>query len=200
MHQSIVPVSGGADKSKHDPFPKYVHTAITKDYAVLAVNVPYPYRKIAEPDDAGPPMDQPSCQLADYLWSNYIERSPNDHVFVIGMGEPYRGWMHMLSSRANFSQMVSGSVAFVPSGIAENSTPSGVNVPVVGLTREHDDTLQRWFYQHSQHFVGHTHAFWERPRPSRRFGRLVKSPETRLQRMLEDHHDEVFQWIEDQLS
>ena len=149
------------------------------------------------PDDAGSPAHQPSVAVADYLWSTFIERQTNEHVVVIGMGEPYRGWMHLLSTKESFPRSVSGSVAFVPSGVGDHSTSGGVAVPVVGLTRDHDEGLQRWFFHHSRHFVGQSHHFWNKPRPSKRYGRLVKSEETRLQAMLAAHRVTVLEWIEE---
>lgn len=50
-------------------------------------------------------------------------------------------------------------------------------------------------------FVSHTHSVWssgfERGKPSKRYGQLIKSPATGLSEMLMCHKDEVFKWIEE---
>lgn len=49
-------------------------------------------------------------------------------------------------------------------------------------------------------YVSHTHGVWNnienRRKPSKRYGRLIRSPKAGLSEMLEHHKKDVFQWIE----
>ena len=53
-------------------------------------------------------------------------------------------------------------------------------------------------------FVSHTHGVWNnlegRRKPSKRYGRLVRSPNSGLSEMLVYHKDTVFGWIDNRVN
>ena len=53
------------------------------------------------------------------------------------------------------------------------------------------------FTQHSLNFVSNNHLVWEidRKKPSKRFGNLIRSPESRLNDMLIKHQEEAQEFI-----
>ena len=57
--------------------------------------------------------------------------------------------------------------------------------------------LTRFFpLQNSLVIVSNIHGIWgQNGRPSKRYGQLVQSPKTDLNEMLDEHKEEVFEWI-----
>lgn len=58
--------------------------------------------------------------------------------------------------------------------------------------------------QNSLVYVSHTHGVWNnvegRRKPSKRYGRLIRSPKTGLSEMLVYHKKDVFEWIESRIE
>lgn len=74
--------------------------------------------------------------------------------------------------------------------------PSGIAMYVfVQITSLQRSPLTR--LQNSLVFVSHTHGVWANPerKPSKRYGRLIQSPESDLSAMMVTHKPEVFSWI-----
>uniref|UniRef100_A0A093V872 Histone deacetylase n=1 Tax=Talaromyces marneffei PM1 TaxID=1077442 RepID=A0A093V872_TALMA len=173
----------------------YIAWATQRNYAVIDVNIPK-YVTTDTPDvgkyeeeDA----DRPSQteELAGYLWDNYIEPNEATHIFFIGVGDAYYGVANLLINRDSIYQRVNSVISFV----AEN--------PVRAVASPTQTWLSRWYKDNSLVFVSHTHGVWHnenRRKPSKRYGRLLRSPKTGLNEMLLHHKPEVLTWIDERVN
>ncbi|KUL85164.1 hypothetical protein ZTR_06261 [Talaromyces verruculosus] len=173
----------------------YIAWATQRTYGIIDVNIPK--HVTADTTDVGKyeeeDVDRPSQteELAGYLWDNYIEPNEATHVFFIGVGDAFYGVANLLINRDSIYQRVNSVISFV----AEN--------PVRAVASPTQTWLSRWYKDNSLVFVSHTHGVWHnenRRKPSKRYGRLLRSPKTGLNEMLLQHKTEVFTWIEQRVN
>jgi histone deacetylase 6 len=71
--------------------------------------------------------------------------------------------------------------------------------PVRAIASHTQVWLSRWYKDNSLVYVSHKHGVWNniegRRRPSKRYGRLLRSPKAGLNEMLVYHQGDVFNWI-----
>nr|ABI74745.1 putative histone deacetylase [Monascus purpureus] len=189
---SNINLSAGTNETKADVVKDYIGWAVGKGYAVIDVNIP---KFVTNQSSVGKyeieDENRPSAteELAGYLWDNYIEPNEATEIFFMGIGNAFYGVANLLINRDNLYRRINGVVSFV----AEN--------PVRAVASHTQTWLSKWYRENSQVFVSHTHGVWssgfERGKPSKRYGQLIKSPATGLSEMLMCHKDEVFKWIEE---
>lgn len=69
--------------------------------------------------------------------------------------------------------------------------------PVRPVHSNENPWLSKWYSQNSNVFVAHTHSLWSKTdrKMSRRYGKVERSPGTKLNEMLLLHRDEVLAWV-----
>ncbi|KAJ5270139.1 hypothetical protein N7497_009102 [Penicillium chrysogenum] len=168
-----------------DSLTEYVKWTVRKGYAVIDVNVPKHVTQEAAGGYKGEDQNRPSAteELAGYLWDNYIDANQATEIFLLGVGNAFFGVSNMLIHRENLYKRVSGVISFV-----------SVN-PVRAIASTTQTWLSKWYRENSLVIVSNIHGIWGQGRPSKRYGQLVRSPKTDLNEMLDEHKEEVFEWI-----
>lgn len=109
-----------------------------------------------------------------------------EQVIFLGVGEAYKAALHILNSRA-YERLScwKGSVCF-----ASNS-------PVYAIHEEFFSQLGKYYHRRSKVFINSEHPVWhpEHRRPSKKFGKLTKSPHQSLGMMMWEHREEVEEFI-----
>ncbi|KAI2641993.1 histone deacetylase [Xylaria nigripes] len=179
-----------------DGVTSYVDWAIKNDLGVVDANIP-PYITHPEDLDAYIPkstektLQQQIQELVCYLWDNYLQLYNVEELFLLGVGDAYLGIKILLTHR-ECKDRISGVVNFV----AGNLRP---------VKSETDPDLSTWYKHNSLVFVAGNHACWSdeeltKKVHKRRFGNVMKSSQTGLNRMMEEHALDVQQWILDRFS
>lgn len=103
------------------------------------------------------------------------------HIFLLGIGDAYLGIMTLLNEHRSAADDVTATIAFV----GENALRA-----VTG-----DDERIRRYYNSSMIFVANDHPVFDQDarKLKRRHGGVVRSQETRLQKMLLAHRETVFE-------
>ncbi|KAJ5165675.1 Histone deacetylase superfamily [Penicillium coprophilum] len=172
-----------------DSLTEYVKWIVGKGYAVIDVNIPkHVSREAVAGQYKSEDEDRPSAteELAGYLWDNYIDANQATDIFLLGVGNAFLGVTNLLINRENLYKRVSGVVSFV----SENA---------VRAVASHTQTwLSKWYRENSLVFVSNSHGVWnstDRKPLSKRYGQVVRSPKSNLNEMLDEHKEEVFNWI-----
>ncbi|PGH36252.1 histone deacetylase 6/10 [[Emmonsia] crescens] len=173
----------------------YVEWAIQNNFGVIDVNIPKHItssEKSATYQEDDRARMQMSDQLATYLWENYIEPNDATSIFFLGVGNAYFGLANLLVNTERVHERVSGVISFV----AEN--------PVRAVSSNTTTWLSKWYKDNSIVFVSHLHSVWAGPENSRklskRYGRLIRSPNRGLNEMLNAHKEDVFKFMVDRLD
>ncbi|KAI1851626.1 hypothetical protein JX266_003088 [Neoarthrinium moseri] len=175
---------------------KYVEWAHKNDFGIIDANVPH---YITHPEDMDPFIPRASEQtlsnqikeLMNYIWDNYVQLYDADDLFVMGVGNAYLGVRHLLTER-QCKDRISGVVNFVTGNLR----------PFKSAT---DEDLSPWYKRNSLVYVAKDHACWSDPELEkkvykRRFGGVRKSDQVGLNRMMQRHAGEVYEWIGERLS
>lgn len=120
--------------------------------------------------------------VAFYLWDNYIEVNGSSHVFLMGIGDAYSAIIELLSHHPTASEDVDLTVCFVAEHVLRS------------VQKSSDDSVAYRYHAQSLVFVSNAHAAFAPERIKkikRRYGNVVRSPETDLQEMLAMHKREV---------
>lgn len=150
-------------------------------------------------------------------------------IFVMGVGQAYLGVKMLLVNRGGFDLVVLVVLVvfsffffcsvfvlflFLFFSLPQLTPPdcksriTGVVNFVSGSLRavksDADPDLTQWYKTHSRVYVGSDHACWQtnefiRKINKRRFGDVVRSPFTGLNRMLREHAADAHEWIVDRL-
>ncbi|KAK2789579.1 Histone deacetylase hda1 [Emmonsiellopsis sp. PD_33] len=168
----------------------YVEWAVRNNWGVIDVNIP---KHITTADDSATYQEedrartQMSDQLATYLWENYIEPNEATDIFFLGVGDAFSGLANLLVTTERVHKEVSGVISFV----AENR--------VRAVSSNTTTWLSKWYKDNSLVFVSKNHSVWAGPENSRklskRYGRLIQSPNEGLNEMLRTHKEEVCAWM-----
>ncbi|KAI0483989.1 putative histone deacetylase A [Xylariaceae sp. FL0804] len=174
-----------------DGVASYVDWARKNDFAVMDANIP---AYITRPEDMEaliPSTSEASLQrqiqeLVCYIWDNYLQLYDVEDLFLVGVGNAYLGIKMLLTNRECRNQ-ISGVINFVTGNLR----------PVKSET---DADLSSWYRHNSLVFVAAEHACWLDPDLAKKvmkkkFGRVKKSSESVLSRMMEAHADEVHAFI-----
>ncbi|WEW56248.1 Histone deacetylase hda1 [Emydomyces testavorans] len=174
----------------------YIGWAMGKNIAVIDVNIPKHITR-SDPqsfdkyEDEDANRERMAEELAVYLWENYIEANDASQIFFMGVGDAYMGLASLLTKKERVHPRVSGVISFV----AENK--------VRAVSSDTNPWLSKWYKEHSLIYVSYHHNAFKNPetkRPSKRYGRLLRSPKTTLNEMLLSHMKDVTKWIEDQID
>ncbi|KAL4805033.1 hypothetical protein BDV18DRAFT_141785 [Aspergillus unguis] len=175
-----------------DVMKDYVGWAVNKGYAVIDVNIPKHVtidpssRKFEDEDENRPTATE---ELAGYLWDNYIEPNEATEIFLMGVGNAFYGVANLLINRDTLYQRINGVISFVAKD------------PVRAVASHTQTWLSRWYKDNSLVFVSHAHGLWKTDRKAtKRYGRLIQSPESGLSNMLVHHKNEVFEWIDNRVE
>ncbi|KAJ9395721.1 hypothetical protein DTO282F9_7341 [Paecilomyces variotii] len=173
----------------------YIEWAVQRNYAVIDVNIPKYVTADGSPgkyEDEDENRPTATEELAGYLWDNYIEPNEATEIFFLGVGDAFYGVANLLINRDSIYQRVNSVISFV----AEN--------PVRAIASHTQVWLSKWYKENSLVYVSHAHGVWSnfenRRKPSKRYGRLLRSPKAGLSEMLEHHKSDVFNWIDSRVS
>ncbi|KAI1139775.1 putative histone deacetylase A [Hypoxylon sp. FL0543] len=169
----------------------YIDWAHQNDFGILDVNIPH---YITHPEDmdaftARPDERTLQRQIQDlvcYIWDNYLQLYDVEDLFVVGVGNAYLGVKVLLTNR-DCKSRIQGVINFVTGNLR----------PVKSET---DTDLSSWYKQNSLVYVTNDHACWgdadlKKKVLKKRFGGVQRSPEVGLNRMMEAHAKEVFEFI-----
>ncbi|CAJ2510707.1 Uu.00g063320.m01.CDS01 [Anthostomella pinea] len=179
-----------------DGVTSYVNWAIKNSFGVLDANVPH---YITHPEDMDAYVPRPTekslqhqiQELVCYVWDNYLQLYDVEDLFLLGVGNAYLGVKVLLTSR-DCKNRIAGVVNFVTGNLR----------PVKSET---DQELSGWYKHNSLVYVSKDHGCWgdeelKKKVMKKRFGGVKKSPETGLNLMMEEHAEEVHQFIKERLS
>ncbi|KAI9748600.1 MAG: Histone deacetylase hda1, partial [Lichina confinis] len=171
-----------------DPIKDYIHWADKEGFGVVDVNVP---KLLSDADtiasvieDGEPAAVNAMKELAVYLWDNYLQLADATKIFFLGAGNAHQGIVHLLNLR-NCSPRLYGIVNVLS------------DIPLRSVRRDADPDFATWYFKNSLVYVNGEHDTWapDRKGPKRRFGRVIKSDENGLHRMLFYHKQEITSWI-----
>ncbi|KAI9890989.1 MAG: Histone deacetylase hda1 [Vezdaea aestivalis] len=169
----------------------YVQRAVEQGYGVIDVNIPRAYTDLLKRESRIPSYRSAESlneELAIYLWENYIEPNEFAKIALMGMGDSYQSLVHLVNHRSeDIVDRVCAFVAFV----AENK--------LVSVTSDMDAMLSSWYHRNSHIYTAADHPAFDpnRRAPKRKFGKLIRSNDTTLSRMMHAHQDEVFEWLQE---
>ncbi|KAJ9133555.1 Histone deacetylase [Pleurostoma richardsiae] len=177
---------------------QYIDWAISQKFGVMDINVPHYVTHPEDTDAFTPAADERALQaqiqeLICYIWDNYLQIYENaDEILVMGVGFAYLGVKMLLINRADAKTRIAGVVNFV----------DGALRPVKS---DVDESLSSWYKENSHIYVAHDHLCWSDPDMTRRvnkrrFGTVIRSSQTGLNRMMREHADEAQQWMLDRVT
>ncbi|KAI1388429.1 putative histone deacetylase A [Hypoxylon trugodes] len=173
----------------------YIDWAYKNNFGIMDINIP-PY--ITHPEDIDaytPRADEKTLQrqiqeLVCYIWDNYLQLYDVEDLFLVGVGNAYVGIKVLLTNR-DCKSRIAGVINFVIGNLR----------PVKSET---DTELSSWYKHNSLVYVANDHACWKdgelaKKLLKKRFGGVQRSPEGGLNRMMETHAKETFQFITDRM-
>jgi histone deacetylase 6 len=174
-----------------DGMKDYIQWAVEQGFSVIDVNIP---KWITDEEEENTYVEErhqnriaSTEELASYLWENYIEINDSAHIFFVGVGDAFHGLASLLINRDTIQERVKGVITFV----AEN--------PLRPVASQTNVWLSKWYIKHSLVFVSPSHQVWSHEnfakKPSKRYGKLIKSTRTGLNEMLKRHESEVFRFL-----
>ncbi|KAI4593273.1 Histone deacetylase hda1 [Pestalotiopsis sp. 9143b] len=179
-----------------DGVTNFIQWAHENDFGVIDANVPH---YITRPEDVDPFMQRPGeltlsqqiKELMNYIWDNYVQLYDFEDLFLIGVGNANLGVKLLLTER-HCKDRIAGVVNFVTGNLR----------PVKSAT---DEYLSGWYKRNSLVYVSAGHACWSDPILTKkvikkRYGDVHQSQETGLNRMMELHAPQVFEFITDRLT
>ncbi|KAK6955006.1 hypothetical protein Daesc_002636 [Daldinia eschscholtzii] len=167
----------------------YIEWAHKNDFGIMDANIPHYITHSEDIDAFTPRADEKTLQrqiqeLVCYIWDNYLQLYDVEDLFIVGVGNAYLGVKVLLTNR--------GVINFVTGNLR----------PVKSET---DTELSSWYKQNSLVYVTNDHACWTdndlaKKVLKKRFGGVHRSPEVGLNRMMEAHAKEVFEFISERCS
>lgn len=124
--------------------------------------------------------------LICYIWDNFIELYASNNIIIMGVGDAYLAIKQLLTSR-ECRPRIAGVLAFITGSLR----------PVKSET---DAALSSWYKMNSELYVAGNHACWTdddniRKVRKQRFGKVVRSEEKNLGRMLQSHVPSAKEWM-----
>ncbi|KAK5103432.1 Histone deacetylase hda1 [Lithohypha guttulata] len=183
----------------------YIQSAVKHGIGVIDVNIPefititadpsvddkkHAHQEIAYNSHYTDAARTEGEKLASYIWENYIE--PYDFeggIWLIGAGSAFHAVWKLVTEKENIHTRLNGVIGFNCDHPARQINPNSNNA-----------YASSWFREHSRIYVAKNHEIWRRAEqlgktPSKRYGKLFKSPETMLNSMMQKHLPEVFDFI-----
>ncbi|KAI1480550.1 histone deacetylase [Daldinia eschscholtzii] len=174
----------------------YIEWAHKNDFGIMDANIPHYITHSEDIDAFTPRADEKTLQrqiqeLVCYIWDNYLQLYDVEDLFIVGVGNAYLGVKVLLTNR-DCKNRISGVINFVTGNLR----------PVKSET---DTELSSWYKQNSLVYVTNDHACWTdndlaKKVLKKRFGGVHRSPEVGLNRMMETHAKEVFEFISERCS
>ncbi|KAI1803811.1 histone deacetylase [Daldinia bambusicola] len=179
-----------------DGVTSYIEWAHKNDFGIMDANIPHYITHPEDIDAFTPRADEKTLQrqiqeLVCYIWDNYLQLYDVEDLFIVGVGNAYLGVKVLLTNR-DCKNRISGVINFVTGNLR----------PVKSET---DTELSSWYKQNSLVYVSNDHACWmdndlAKKVLKKRFGGVHRSPEVGLNRMMEAHAKEVFEFIGERCS
>ncbi|KAF3032753.1 Histone deacetylase hda1 [Didymella heteroderae] len=173
----------------------YIDWAIENDFSVIDVNVPKFVAVESEEvgsnlgftkaDDQKVRADR-TREIANYLWTNYIEPNNATQVFFMGIGDAYLGLVDLLSRNETTTEETS-KLELIIGFVAESAISSVKRINT-------DDDIGLWYHQHTKIFVKQSHYAFNRnstKKLRKKLGDLQQSNWDTLDDMLVGHRLEV---------
>ncbi|CAN8103481.1 unnamed protein product [Discula destructiva] len=186
---------GSENSWVRDGTEKYIEWAHSKNFGIMDVNIP---RHVPGDTVAFSPIGDEKRQEAEikelicYLWDNYLQLWNSEHIMIMGVGNAYIGCKMLLLNRSDLSppdckSKLSGVVNFVTGNLRP-------------VRSDFDESLTHWYRTNSRVFVSNDHACWldpaqEKKVRKKRFGMVIRSPQTSLAAMMHHHTREVQEFI-----
>ncbi|KAI1210513.1 putative histone deacetylase A [Annulohypoxylon truncatum] len=174
----------------------YIDWAHKNHFGIVDVNIPHYITHTEDLDAYTPRADEKTLQrqiqeLVCYIWDNYLQLYDWDQLFLVGVGNAYLGVKVLLTNR-DCKDRITGVINFVTGNLR----------PVKSET---DTELSSWYKQNSLVYVTNDHACWgdadlAKKVLKKRFGGVQRSPQVGLNRMMEAHATEVYQFIRDKVE
>ncbi|KAI1104458.1 putative histone deacetylase A [Jackrogersella minutella] len=174
----------------------YIEWAHKNDFGILDVNIPRYITHTEDIDAYTPRAEEKTLQrqiqdLVCYIWDNYLQLYEVDDLFIVGVGNAYLGVKVLLTNR-DCKNRIAGVVNFVTGNLR----------PVKSET---DTELSSWYKHNSLVYVTNDHACWgdadlAKKVLKKRFGGVQRSLQFGLNRMMEAHAKEVYQFISDRVE
>ncbi|RYP67997.1 hypothetical protein DL771_006920 [Monosporascus sp. 5C6A] len=174
----------------------YIDWANKNDFGVIDANVPHYITHPEDIDPFTPRADDKTLQdqireLVCYIWDNYLQLYDVEDLFLLGVGNAYLGVKVLLTNR-DCKRRIAGVINFVTGNLR----------PVKSET---DPDLSTWYRRNSLVFVANDHACWSdeelaKKVSKKRFGRVKRSNQVGINRMMEEHAAEVHEWVGERLS
>ncbi|KFG83262.1 putative histone deacetylase A [Metarhizium anisopliae] len=179
-----------------DGVTRYIDWAISQKFGIMDINVPAYITNDEDADSYIPGyreriLQEQVQQLMNYLWDNFLQLYDADEIFLMGVGNAYLGVKVLLINRDCKSKL-SGVVNFVTGNLRP-------------VKSDIDPDLSLWYKENSRVYVAGDHACWSdhdltKKVQKRRFGTVVRSPKLGLNKMMQEHTDEVQGWILSRVS
>lgn len=150
----------------------YVHWAASRGFGVIDVNIPLGI------------SGEDTEELCVYMWDNYIDVSDAKNIIFMGIGEAMTGLVQLLVQR-DCRERVRACVSFV----GENTTLRAVPPSII------IDNLPEWYFQNSRVYISSEHAVWARPKVRKKFGTLIKFPESTIHDIMRVAEKDLLEWV-----
>ncbi|KAF1926568.1 putative histone deacetylase [Didymella exigua CBS 183.55] len=171
----------------------YIDWAIENGFSIIDVNIPQFVAVESEESNLGftKADDQKvradkTREMANYLWTNYIEPNNATQVFFMGIGDAYLGLVDLLS-RNETTTDESSRLELIIGFIADSAISSVKRINT-------DDDIGLWYHQHTKIFVKQSHYAFNRnltKKLRKKLGDLQQSDWNTLDDMLVGHRQEV---------
>ncbi|ESZ92003.1 hypothetical protein SBOR_7618 [Sclerotinia borealis F-4128] len=180
-----------------DLIPEYIDWAIANDIGVMDINIPLNTDTVPSATGTYPPrpggseLESQMKDLVCYIWENFIELYDSDNIILMGVGDAYLGIKQLLTSR-DCRPRVAGVLAFITGSLRP-------------IKSETDSTLSSWYKSNSEIYVAGNHACWTdeeniRKVRKQRFGKVVRSEETGLVKMMRRHQPSAKEWMQEKFE
>ncbi|RMZ88982.1 hypothetical protein DV736_g3779, partial [Chaetothyriales sp. CBS 134916] len=183
----------------HDMVSNYIYRATPLDCGVIDVNIPVrittsvpasnethdvPYASL-ETDLAR----KQGLQLANYLWTNYVEAivDPSTKIFLMGCGNAFHAVARLISESDTVYKSLEGVIGF----IATN--------PVRPVSNMSNPWVSSWYRDNSRIYVSKTHSVWATKQKSgnlsRKYGTVVGSEGGTVMSIMQAEEEACWEWI-----
>ncbi|QSZ32676.1 hypothetical protein DSL72_002255 [Monilinia vaccinii-corymbosi] len=180
-----------------DPIPEYIEWAIANEIGVMDINIPMNSDPFPSATSSYPPrptgleLESQMKDLVCYIWENFIDLYESENIMLMGVGDAYLAVKQLLTSR-DCRPRIAGVIAFITGSLRP-------------IKSETDSSLSSWYKSNSEIYVAGNHACWSdeeniRRIRKQRFGKVERSEETTLVKMLCRHAPSAKQWMQEKFE
>ncbi|KAL7267452.1 Histone deacetylase hda1 [Rhizina undulata] len=173
----MLPADQGPKKISHFYGNTYVDWAVKAGFGVIDANIPTPLAKNEVSKNR---------ELCTLIWDNCLRMTDATKIIFIGVGEAFRGLLHLLSYHD--SKRVRGCLSLIGDKNVRAISRNCVN------SHSHE-----WYYSNSLALVNKGHQVLSRENLSKRFGKIVESSAEDLEGVLKTSSEDVKGWITERI-